>query len=566
MKRLNYYATLIAAATLLAGCSDDNLPGSGNAGKERPKVTVTRGDVTPTNVQFSISASENAAQYGYVVLAGEQTTAPEALDILTNTVKNTVAHGVYNYSDAASKPASFNYKADVAYTIFAAAITESGLMSLVETTEINIDDTVAPTANMFEVLSANSLSVTFSEKVFFAESQTLQATVRYYKPMTSKIMDEIVTTEPAIIPRGNIVIDGALVVFTVPHQPGGTFLIEYPAGFFQDAAGNRCSEKRVEYNETKKDFDGLRGKSPAIPFSILPEYFVTPGANTNWNAEGASISLTIPRTIYDAGIKNSIRMTYQESDGFSIVNALYSLSVADGTSTVEVFLPKPPTGKFDVEISEGAFLDEYGNKTSVFRMEQDKYRFEQKFYIHTGIYDVNYQPLTEFTTETVLSETSGQSFILRIDPFDPDNGLYKIQTTWFNIYAHPYVPATKPTTVIDPVLLGKADFQAKTITFDGKYLQTTGDVYDKIVTHPDGTPDIAIPAFFYFDNLTKPKDGLIFYGGGDDGSSPIVITFDDDGKLLTLSKCGFGFHNIEEDKRTAWFDAIWDTATLDLRP
>lgn len=565
---MKYFAILLAAVFFFTGCEDEDVLGDQNTGKARPEVTVTPGIVTDTEAAFSLSASGNAAQYGYVVLKGSGLTAPDAYAILANTVTNTMKRGVFHYTEAPSTKISFACEAEADYTIFAAAITADGLVSEVKAVELDIDDTAAPYATSFQVLSGNSLLITFGSEraLFFSKSADLQATVRYTKPGASRVEGRMVITEPVSIPRENIVINGVNVTFTVPVQPGATFLIDCPAGLFTDAAGNPSKETRNIYNESKNDFTGAHADVPAKPFAILPGYFEKPAESTDWSAEGAVIRFTVPAMIYDARLTNSVRMAYNESEGVKYLNTAYTLTAGALKSTVAVRLPKEPKGTFDVEIAEGAFFDEWGNPSAAFRVEPGEFRYKQSIVIQTGRHLVTYTPLTDYINEDILSETSGQAFQLGLQPYDEEKGLYMIGTTWFNMVGHPFVHQLE-NTVINPVLVGKVDYATKTIIFDGTYLDPR-DGYKSIVKKTDGTNECAFGSAFYADDVTKPTLGLVFNGGGEDGKAPLVITFDEKGKLVSISKCSFAIHNFKEEgtPRVIYYDAIWETGTLTYAP
>ena len=129
---MRYLILLLAAAFSFAGCDDDEVLGKQNAGKERPEVTITPGGVTDTEAAFTLSVSAGAQEYGYVVLQDTALDTPSAYDILTNSVAGTVSRGVYSTEEAASQTVSFACEANAVYTVFAAAITSTGLTSKVK--------------------------------------------------------------------------------------------------------------------------------------------------------------------------------------------------------------------------------------------------------------------------------------------------------------------------------------------------------------------------------------------------------------------------------------------------
>lgn len=568
IKQIKYLALLLSAVFFFGGCNDDELLGEQNAGKVRPTVTVTPGTVSDTESSFTLAASEDAVQYGFVVLAGEGLTPPDAYAILTNMVAGTLKRGVYHFADQASMMVSFACEPDADYTVFAAAITSTGLVSEVKVWEFHVADQTAPKPISFQALSGSSVAVYFSEEhLSFSPSETLQATVSYYQPGKSRVEGKIVITDPQPIPRENISINGNQVTFTVDEHPGATFLVDIPSGLFVDAAGNGCVGVRNHYDETKEDFTAAHGDTPSMPFALLPDYFEKNVAGKDWGAEGASVRITLPFVVYEDVRKGeAVRMAYYEKDGLKYLNTTYTLTVADGKSVVEVRLPKKPEGPFDVDIPEGVFFDEWGNVSVAFRLEPEEYRYEQIIAIRTGRYLVSYPSLTGYPVGVpVLSETSGKEFQLGLQPYDAEKGLYMIGTTWFNMTGHEFVHQNE-NTVINPVLVGKVDFATHSIVFDGSYLDPR-DGYKSIVKNKEGENECAFDAAFYVDNLEKPAQGLFFQGGGEDGKAPLVLTFDDEGKVVSISKCGFALRNFDEENTlAAYYDAIWETGTMTYSP
>ena len=120
---------LLAAVSLFSGCSDDDDLSTQNKGKTKPTVTLTQGTVTDNTFAFTLTASEGAAQYAYVIFEGKDKAAPTAHDIVIDEVSGKYASDAFNVADAASQAVSVPCDSNTDYQIFAAAITATGLLS-----------------------------------------------------------------------------------------------------------------------------------------------------------------------------------------------------------------------------------------------------------------------------------------------------------------------------------------------------------------------------------------------------------------------------------------------------
>lgn len=139
MKILNHIALIAtAAAMMLAGCAKDNTPNTANKGKEKPKVEVELSDNTDTEFNLKITPSSNTKYFGYVVYDGKNNEVPSAYDIVTNNLANYLDYNIFE-SDGSSKDALIKCILNDDYQVFAAAITETGLLSEVTELKVNIE-------------------------------------------------------------------------------------------------------------------------------------------------------------------------------------------------------------------------------------------------------------------------------------------------------------------------------------------------------------------------------------------------------------------------------------------
>lgn len=153
-----YLITLLAGAALaFSSCESDNEPSKANKGKERPVVNVEIADSTQTEFILRFKASGDTKYVGYAVYAGGKAQAPSAYDILTQDVSGTVSAHVYEsgsteFTDTVLCVLNDNYQ------VFAAAMTESGLIG--EVTELSL---TIPGAHPSVQLKLGSYVITPSE-------------------------------------------------------------------------------------------------------------------------------------------------------------------------------------------------------------------------------------------------------------------------------------------------------------------------------------------------------------------------------------------------------------------
>lgn len=139
MKIYKHIALIVAAATLvLAGCTKDNNPNTDNRGKEKPKVELELADNIDTEFNLKITPSSNTKYFGYVVYAGADNAAPSAYDIVTDNLTGYLDFKLYE-SDSAAKDVVVKCILSDDYQVFAAAITESGLLGEVSELKVNIE-------------------------------------------------------------------------------------------------------------------------------------------------------------------------------------------------------------------------------------------------------------------------------------------------------------------------------------------------------------------------------------------------------------------------------------------
>lgn len=503
MKNIKYLAMFLAAAVLFVGCTDDDELSNQNQNKPKPTVTLTAGSVSDAEFSFTIAASEGASQYAYAVFEGEGNTAPIAHDIVINEVSGAYQTGAFNVADAASQTVSVPCMSATTYQVFAAAITSTGLLGEVVSLDIHVNDTVAPEAQTFDA-SGNTVSITFSEPV--KVGTTGSATVTYIQWGITNML------EPVTIPMENISTDGnvATIVCEKPGDGAG-YIVSFTEGLFEDLSGNKAAGITSGFQNGK--YVNIGWDSENVEFPIEDSYFTAQTDADDFNQPTATITLTFPFDVYDAELKNSVQVIYNETSGLSYTNSTFTLE--SDKRTVKVALPKVPTGSFDVQFAAGAFYDVWGNESAAYTVSPDALRYSNyQVDIKQGYYTVSYTG----GGENVLNPNSGTPFSVHLEPYG--NNEFVLHANWFDMF----------TGYALPDLVGTVDYATNQIVFDGRFLYQ-GSIFSKSAFGM---------GFYDFD--PEGKYMLVFWGAGNSGTDPITVSFDENGYLTGINYCEYAVH------------------------
>ncbi len=512
---------LLAAVSLFSGCSDDDDLSTQNKNKTKPSVTVTQGTVTDTQFTFTLTASEEAAQYAYVVFEGKDNAAPTAHDIVIDEVSGKLQSDAFNLADAATQTINVACDPDADYQVFAAAITATGLLSEVSELKVYVPDTGIPTPVSFNP-SGNTVTVTYSEDIVVGS--TGKATVRYIQWGLGNILAAVE------IPAENISTDGNVATIVCPKPGNGAgYIVSYTAGMFEDASGNKCLAMNSGWDNNAGKYVNIGWDDDTVDFAIEDNYFVPQPDDADYNTPTTTIDFAFPFDVYDAEAKNAVQVIFNEAEGISYLNAAYTLE-AD-KRTVKVTLPKVPTATFDVQVAKGAFYDVWGNESAPFTVATDQLRYSNfQVAIKEGDYTISYTAGTN-----VVNTASGTPFSARLVKYD--NTHYALYADWFNAFGS--INAL-------PTLLGEVDYANNQIVFDGTFL-LNGNPYSK-------------PAFGmgFYDFDQEGTMMLVFWGGGNSGTDPVTAQFDEDGYLTAISYFDYTIHNAADGKGLAVYDACAD--------
>lgn len=500
MKTIKYLVMLLCTALFLGACAKDDGLSLQNKDKEKPVVEIVKRSSDNGIIKFDLAVSENTAQYAYVVLAGVDNSAPEALNILTGEVSGAEAGESFTAVDTLETSFTARVVLDCSafmnvtteYEVFAVAITETGLVGETVSSLVVMNDTIAP-----ELVSGayenNMIQLIFSEDVAIGNAE---ASVSYFKQISSELLEEVE------IPTANISVSGNVATIVCPKPAEGSvyYLLQLKRGAFVDIAGNQFQSIRTGFN-SQGQISGLAWMSDPVTFAIGNDCFST--AATDWSAEGAAITFTMPFNVYESGLRDGIKVAYKDDWGSKEVITPYALG--EDRRTVTVTLPEKPLGTFDLIIAEGLFYDDWGNWNAA--RDPEEYIYENYWMtLKDGNYMIDYSA----DDETV------EQFPARFELLTRDIVVWNAD--WFNIFGGYALPTN---------LLGVVDYKTKTIIFDGSWIYEN-DIYDYLCFGLDT---------YYWDQARTQI--MVFWGSGQSGQEPIVMNLDDEGYITSTT--GFDY-------------------------
>ena len=515
MKTIKYFAALLCMALVMGACTKGDGLSDQNAGKAKPTVALTQNVATDYALEFTMEVSQNASQYAYAVMTGHDNSVPTPISILTNEVVGAQTGETFNMKGEVELEdkkvvtldcSGFKAPSDK-YQVFAVAITADGLAGDVVTLDVTMNDKTAPAPMSFGA-EGNVAQVQWAEAVKLGTGKAY-VSVLAFGAMAYAVQNQEIAAE-------NITVEGNVLTIVCPEAPAGAgYVVSIDAGIVTDLSGNPSPAIKSAYSGGK--YQNIGWTTPNVEIPITAASFVEPAEDVNWAAEDANLVFTLPTEVMvNTAVKDPISVIYNEAEGVSQLFAEWTL--AEDKKTVTVYLPKMPTGEFDVAVKANAFLDVWNNKTSAFEPATLRY---SNFLVELkpGYYMVDYAWDTQEGTETskflaLFEQLDGQTVLMSAD--------------WFELMGGKKLAL--PTQMV-----GVVDYSTSTVVFDGRWLYN-GNLYSN--------PAFGMQFYNYDEAGTQ---GLVFFGGGT-GADPIVVKFDADGYFTEISLCEYGIYDLVNNK------------------
>ena len=515
MKTIKYFAALLCMALVMGACTKGDGLSDQNAGKTKPTVALTQNVATDYALEFTMEVSQNASQYAYAVMTGHDNSVPTPISILTNEVVGAQTGETFNMKGEVELEdkkvvtldcSGFKAPSDK-YQVFAVAITADGLAGDVVTLDVTMNDKTAPVPMAFGA-EGNVAQVQWAEAVKLGTGKAY-VSVLAFGAMAYAVQNQEIAAE-------NITVEGNILTIVCPEYPAGAgYVVSIDAGIVTDLSGNPSPAIKSAYSGGK--YQNIGWTTPNVEIPITAASFKTPAKDVNWAAEDANLVFTLPTEVMvNTAVKNPISVIYNEAEGVSQLFAEWTL--AEDNKTVTVYLPKMPTGEFDVVVKANAFFDVWNNKTSAFEPATLRY---SNFLVELkpGYYMVDYAWDTQEGTETskflaLFEQLDGQTVLMSAD--------------WFELMGGKKLAL--PTQMV-----GVVDYSTSTVVFDGRWLYN-GKLYS--------SPAFGMQFYNYDEAGTQ---GLVFFGGGT-GADPIVVKFNADGYFTEISLCEYGVYDLVNNK------------------
>lgn len=554
MKTLKYIAVLGIAGLLLGSCVKEQSMSDQNKGKAKPTVTITTVAAADGELTFTLAPSADASQYGYVIFSGSDNKAPDAYDIVIGEVGGVEDYDVFNYADDASIEVTFECDSHSAYQVFAAAITASGLPGEVAKLDVFVDDSVAPEIIFDEDegyafdYSGSVLYIQYSEPVKYVEGNDIVATlyagysyeddnVSIYPGVKFTVIPYLTGT-PVGTAKARVTVDGDVVAFDFGTMtPGTYYTLSIPDGAFTDLAGNEA-----EGYEGGFTYPYFYAGEPAFEWVIFGHtdnaaLTVTMPTQTDIDDLSVWIQVGVPSMVQVVNSKAAFKTTIKHKETFAdgstseTVTTYPMAPVTHFGGSLLAVLVKPagnpkPADEITITIPAGAVTDIYGNVNREIVVGPFKYAYTP-VYPNEGLYSLTSVEGTEFEIELAA---------LTDDPAGP----YALYGDWFGVFGEQ----------VYPILYLTLDEESRTLTCDGRHIYN-GSLYD----------DLWGSAFYYIPNSGN-RYIFSIWGGGATGTEPVVITYDDNGDLSTMSYFEYGVSYASNGSYDGWYDYVDDDTPI----
>jgi len=411
MKKILF--SILAVAAMSAACTkfaEDTIPTYDNP----VKPTVTAKAVSDSSITVTITAGPNTNYFGYAVMVGAPGASAEGLvtdgyaksaDVVLQGADNVPQAATIKYSEEARvvELTLTDLNPLTKYTVYAAAVTNMGIMTSVASASATTTDGIAPVMDINgcdfqEADGVLTFAVPFDDPVSLTGKGTAKA---YF--YAENIIDErgyLTVYKEVDIPAKNMATSGNYLLLSVPaseYIPGAYVSMTYSAGVVANGSKGEnaaFADHLMAYIKGQLLWDGIVGQYAYAnwDFSIVdpatlpdepegdeiegegdeeeeekvPVYF------SDWTALVMPNYTTSKYPLYDATSDAEIKITTAEADGKTVSYFAKSFGVVSD-KVVGIMLNEAPAYGSTVSyvIAEGSFCDIFGNENNEFEAEDE---------------------------------------------------------------------------------------------------------------------------------------------------------------------------------------------------
>ena len=531
MKKILF--TILAAAAMSAACTkfvEDTAPTYDAA----PKPEVTGTVVSDTEITVTITAGEGSNFWGYAVLTG--TPGASADKLVANGYAKDAAV-VLQGEDKLPQAAQMKYSEETKtvtleltgltpytdYTVYAAAVTEMGVVSEVAELTLKTTDGTAPVVTDFDFSEEEEIltfAITFNDPVQLTGKGT--ATAWFYGENYYDESGMLILYKEVAIPTDHIAASGKNLIVSVPaseYIPGAYVAITYSADIVKNGAdavnaayethligyGEEGIEKKGifgYYDYANWDFSlvdpatlpdeeegsgDMEGEDEEEEEEKVPVYF------GDWTKLIMTVYSTSEYDLADTTGDDEITIISTEANGRTVSYTASKYGVLTA-NTAGIMLSEAPAygSTISFTVAEGSFCDIFGNVNNEFKAEDEYYR-SYGYTLNDILGSYTIQAVSAFDKSLIT-----KSMVIEASD-DPEAGDFMI-TSFADI----------PCSIAP--IYGSFDTDSGSIDIYGD--QTFYGYIDDADTPEDESDDVQVEYVFYtyeyeWLNLTMPESGVI---------------------------------------------------------
>lgn len=411
MKKILF--SILAVAAMSAACTkfaEDTIPTYDNP----VKPTVTAKAVSDSSITVTITAGPNTSYFGYAVMVGTPGASAEELvtdgyaksaDVVLQGADNVPQAATIKYSEETSvvELTLTDLNPLTKYTVYAAAVTNMGIMTSVASASATTTDGIAPVMDIDgcdfqEADGVLTFAVPFDDPVSLTGKGTAKA--YFYAENLTDERGYLTVYKVVDIPAKNMATSGNYLLLSVPaseYIPGAYVSMTYSAGVVANGSKgeNAAFEDHLmayiqgqllwngivgQYAYANWDFsivdpatlpdepegDEIEGEGDEEEEEKVPVYF------SDWTSLVMPNYTTSKYPLYDATSDAEIKISTAEADGKTVSYFAKRFGVVSD-KVVGIMLNEAPAYGSTVSyvIAEGSFCDIFGNENNEFEAEDE---------------------------------------------------------------------------------------------------------------------------------------------------------------------------------------------------